>query len=309
MVTGGAGFIGSNLCEKLVKDPNNFVMCLDNWYTGRFDNIKHLKDLPNFTVITKNIINPFEYSDLNVDEIYNAACPASPPAYQKDPIYTTLTCVVGMYNILELAQRSKAKVLQFSTSEVYGNPSVHPQSESYFGNVNTTGIRSCYDEGKRCAESLCFDYMREYDVDVRVARIFNTYGPKMDKNDGRVVSNFINQALSGNPITIYGTGDQTRSFCYVSDTVDALIRLMNLEINPKSPVNIGNPDEFTIMELAHLVQDKIGLTSTDYKPLPQDDPIVRRPDITKAKSLLDWEPKVHLLNGLDATINYFKEEK
>lgn len=307
LVTGGAGFLGSNLCKKLLEDKNNFVYCLDNLYTGRLENIKELLDNKNFDFIHLDIRDS-SINNLVVNEIYNAACPASPPAYQKDPIFTIETSFIGTKNMLELARKNNAKLLQFSTSEIYGNPLVHPQKEDYFGNVNPIGIRSCYDEGKRIAETLCFDYYRKYKTKIKIVRIFNTYGPNMDKNDGRVVSNFINQALNNEDITIYGDGSQTRSFCYVDDLIDVIIKFMAKD-NMTGPINIGNSREFTIQELADLVLDKIDTKSKlIYKDLPQDDPIMRRPDLTIARTKLYWWPKVSLEDGLQRTIEYFKKE-
>ena len=304
LVTGGAGFLGSNLCERLVKDPANHVYCLDNLQTGRTENIRELMGLPNFEFIRHDIVEPI---DLEVDQIYNAACPASPPAYQADPVHTLKTSVFGMLNMLELARKHNATVLQFSTSEVYGDAQVHPQPETYWGNVNPDGIRSCYDEGKRAAETLCFDYHREYGVKIKVIRIFNTYGPKMDPNDGRVISNFVNQALRGEDLTVYGDGKQTRSFCYVDDLIEGIHRMMNSADDITGPVNLGNPGEFTMLELAEEVLRQTGSGSKlVHKELPKDDPKQRRPDITKAKELLGWEPKVPLREGLANTIEYYR---
>ncbi len=302
LVTGGAGFIGSHLCERLLSMGNE-VICLDNFFTGRKENIVKLLDNPYFEVLRHDIINPI---DVEVDRIYNLACPASPVHYQFNPIRTVQTNVVGATNVLELAKRIKARVLQASTSEVYGDPTVHPQVESYWGNVNPIGIRSCYDEGKRCAETLFFDYHRQSGVDIRVIRIFNTYGPNMLENDGRVVSNFIVQALSDKDITIYGDGSQTRSFCFVSDLVTAMIKMMECE-DFTGPVNLGNPRELTIKEIAELIVDLTGSRSKlVYKPLPKDDPTRRKPDITLAKQKLSWEPQVMLEEGLKSTIEYFR---
>ena len=304
LVTGGAGFLGSNLCARLVEEPENQVIALDNLFTGRKENIQELMDLPNFTFIEHDITQTI---DISVDQIYNAACPASPPAYQKSPVGTTKTCVLGILNMLELAKKNNAKLLQFSTSEVYGEPQIHPQVETYRGNVNPIGIRSCYDEGKRCAESLCFDYHREFGVKIKVVRIFNTYGPKMDPNDGRVVSNFIVQALQGKELTVYGDGSQTRSFCYVDDLIEGIYRMMN-ESNEgfMGPVNLGNPGEFTVLELAEKV---VAMTRSSSRivrcPLPEDDPTQRKPEISLAKKELDWEPKIALDEGLSRTITYF----
>ena len=305
LVTGGAGFLGSNLCERLTKDPENFIYCLDNLQTGRKENIRALLDKPNFRFIEHDIVEPIE---LEVDQIYNAACPASPPAYQADPVHTLKTSVLGILNMLELAKKHNATVLQFSTSEVYGDAQVHPQPETYWGNVNPDGIRSCYDEGKRAAETLCFDYHRQYGVKIKVIRIFNTYGPKMDPDDGRVISNFVNQALRGEDLTVYGDGKQTRSFCYVDDLIEGIYRMMNSPEDVTGPVNLGNPGEFTMLELAEEVLGKIGSGSKlVFRELPKDDPKQRRPDITRAKQLLGWEPKVPLREGLGKTIAYYRE--
>ena len=305
MITGGAGFVGSNLCKRLL-DEGNHVLCVDNLYTGRLVNIQEMMDNLNFRFINHNIIEPLDIDGL--DEIYNLACPASPPHYQKSPTYTTKTCVLGMINMLELATKNNAKIMQFSTSEVYGDPHVHPQVETYRGNVNPIGIRSCYDEGKRVAESLCFDYNREFGTRIKVIRIFNTYGPNMDPEDGRVVSNFIIQALKGQDIMIYGDGSQTRSFCYVDDLVEGIIRMMATEDDFLGPVNLGNPGEFTIKELAEIVLDMIGGNSQIvYKDLPKDDPTQRKPDISVAKQHLNrWEPEILLREGLKPTVEYFK---
>ena len=306
LVAGGAGFIGTNLCRRLVKDKNNFIICLDNLITGNINNIHDLIKLDNFKFINEDITNKI---NIPVDEIYNAACAASPPAYQSNPIHTTMSCVLGTKSLLDLAVKYNSKVVHFSTSEVYGNPLVHPQIETYNGNVNPIGIRACYDEGKRCSETLCFDYNRVYSLDVKVIRIFNTYGPYMDKNDGRVISNFINQALKNKDITIYGTGEQTRSFQYIDDLVDGIITCMQLDNkNFCGPLNLGNPTEFTIKELADIVLDKIECTSSIiYTDLPQDDPVKRKPNIELATSVLNgWKPKVKLNDGLDKTIEYFR---
>jgi len=302
LVTGGAGFIGSHLCERLLNEGND-VVCLDNYFTGNKRNIVHLMDNPYFEVIRHDVTHPFF---IEVDEIYNLACPASPIHYQYNPIKTIKTSVMGAINMLGLAKRIKAKILQASTSEVYGDPLIHPQVEDYWGNVNPIGIRSCYDEGKRCAESLFFNYNRQNDVDIKVIRIFNTYGPRMHPQDGRVVSNFIVQALKGEDITIFGDGKQTRSFQYVDDLVEGAIRMMNT-IDFSGPVNIGNPNEFTMLELA---QEVIRITNSKskliYLPLPADDPTQRQPDISLAKKELDnWEPKIQLADGLKKTIDYF----
>ncbi len=303
LITGGAGFIGSHLCEKLIND-NNDVICLDNFFTGSKDNIRHLIGNNKFELVRHDVIN--EYL-AEVDQIYNLACPASPIHYQYNPIKTIKTSVMGIINMLGLAKRCKARILQASTSEVYGDPKIHPQVESYWGNVNPIGIRSCYDEGKRCAETLMMDYYRQNQVDIRIARIFNTYGPRMAVNDGRVVSNFIVQALKNEPITVYGDGSQTRAFCYVSDMVDALIKMMNNENNFIGPVNLGNPLEFSILDFAKLI---IKLTNSKskivFEPLPSDDPVQREPNISLAKEKLNWEPKIDIEEGLRSTIEYFK---
>ena len=303
LVTGGAGFIGSHLCEKLLNE-SNYVICLDNFFTGSKDNIAHLLSNENFELVTHDIINEY-YND--VDQVYNLACPASPPHYQYNAIKTIKTSILGVTNMLGLAKRCKARILQASTSEVYGDPKVHPQTEDYWGNVNPIGVRSCYDEGKRCAETLMMDYHRQNNVDIRIVRIFNTYGPHMAENDGRVVSNFIIQALKNEDITIYGDGSQTRSFCYVSDLVEAMVRMMNNSNNFIGPVNLGNPSERTILDFAKFI---IKLTNSNskiiYKPLPSDDPVQRKPDITLAKKELNWEPLVDIENGLLSTIKYFE---
>jgi UDP-glucuronate decarboxylase len=304
MVTGGAGFLGSHLCERLL-DEGHDVLCVDNFFTGRKENVAHLVGHPAFELMRHDITFPLY---VEVDEIYNFACPASPIHYQYDPVQTTKTSVHGAINMLGLAKRTGAKILQASTSEVYGDPEVHPQTESYWGRVNPTGIRSCYDEGKRCAETLFFDYHRQHGVRIKVARIFNTYGPRMQANDGRVVSNFIVQALMGEDITIYGDGMQTRSFCYVDDLIDALIRLMATDDAFTGPVNVGNPGEFTMRDLAAGVLQLTGSKSTlVFKPLPADDPKQRRPDITLARQMLRWEPTVQLADGLERTISYFRD--
>ncbi len=304
MVTGGAGFLGSHLCERLVGEGHE-VLCVDNYFTGRRANVAHLLGQPNFELMRHDVTMPLV---IEVDEIYNLACPASPVHYQYDPVQTIKTCVHGAINMLGLAKRTGAKILQASTSEVYGNPNVHPQVEEYWGNVNPIGIRSCYDEGKRCAETLFFDYHRQHDVNIRVMRIFNTYGPNMHPEDGRVVSNFIMQALQGEPITIYGDGSQTRSFCFVSDMINGMYALMNAPDGTSGPINIGNPDEFTIRALAEKVVAMTGSRSEIvYHDLPQDDPLQRRPDISRAKEQLDWEPKVALDEGLEKTIEYFRQ--
>lgn len=302
LVTGGAGFIGSHLCEKLIEKGYE-VLCVDNFFTGARANVSHLLDNKKFELLRHDVTFPLF---VEVDQIYNLACPASPVHYQFDPVQTTKTSVHGAINMLGLAKRTKARILQASTSEVYGDPSVHPQEESYWGNVNPIGPRSCYDEGKRCAETLFFDYHRQHALDIKVARIFNTYGPRMHPNDGRVVSNFIVQALKGEDITLYGDGEQTRSFCYVDDLVDGLIRLMESRDDVTGPINLGNPGEFTIRELAEHVLDLTGSGSKLVnKPLPQDDPRQRQPDITRAKTQLNWGPTVQLREGLDKTIAYF----
>ena len=303
VVSGGAGFLGSHLCDRLLKDGYD-VICVDNFFTGTRQNITHLLDNPCFEVIRHDICEPLR---VEVDEIYNLACPASPPHYQHNPIYTTKTSVLGTMNMLGLAKRLNARFFQASTSEVYGDPEVHPQPESYWGHVNPNGTRSCYDEGKRCAESLCFDYHRQHDVDIKVARIFNTYGPRMHPNDGRVVSNFIIQALRNEPITIYGDGSQTRSFCYVDDLIEVFIRLTKTEKGFNGPVNTGNPGEFTIKQLAEKIIEITGSKSElKYMPLPQDDPKQRQPDIGLAKEKLGWEPEIELEQGLNRTIDFFK---
>lgn len=304
MVTGGAGFIGSHLCKKLL-NLGNEVICVDNFYTGSKKNIGHLLNNPYFEAIRHDVCFPLY---VEVDEIYNLACPASPVHYQHDPVQTTKTSVHGAINMLGLAKRVKAKIFQASTSEVYGDPSVHPQTEDYWGNVNPIGPRSCYDEGKRCAETLFFDYFRQHDLNIKVSRIFNTYGPNMHPNDGRVVSNFIVQALNGDDITIYGDGSQTRSFCYVNDMVDAFVRFMNTEKGFTGPMNLGNPNEFTMLELAELTLDLTNSKSkTIHQELPKDDPKQRRPDISLAMDKLNWEPKVQLKEGLKKTIEYFDD--
>ncbi len=301
LVTGGAGFLGSHLCRDL-HSQGHHIICLDNLFTGNLDNIKDLENSDRFQFINHNVIEPI---DLEIDEIYNLACPASPIHYQADPIFTMKTSVWGAYNMLELAKKNKAKILQTSTSEVYGDPEVHPQPESYKGSVNPIGIRACYDEGKRTAETLFFDYQRKYNLDIKVVRIFNTYGPNMHPQDGRVVSNFIVQALKGEDITIYGDGSQTRSFCYVQDLVDVIISMMNS--SEPGPVNIGNPGEFTIKELAEIVLEMTKSSSQlTFHDLPSDDPKVRRPNIALAKEKLNWEPKVDLKSGLSKTIKYFQ---
>ena len=308
LITGGAGFIGSHLCTRLLKEGNK-VICVDNLYTGQMRNIDPLMKNPKFTFINHDIIKPLEITE-KIDIIYNCACPASPPHYQERPIFTSDTCYFGMRNMLELAKINNAKILQCSTSEVYGNPLEHPQTETYWGNVNPNGIRSCYDEGKRIAECLCMNYNREYGVDVKIIRIFNTYGPNMCADDGRVVTNFINQALNNEDITIFGDGSQTRSFQYVDDLIEGMIRVMNTDNTFHGPINLGNPHEFTIKELAEIILKMIPTKSKlIYKDLPSDDPIKRKPDITLAKNKLEWEPKIQLKQGLNATIEYFRQLK
>lgn len=302
LVTGGAGFIGSHLCERLLNDGNK-VICLDNMFTGTYDNISSFFNNPNFEFVNANVINPLQ---LDVDMIYNLACPASPIHYQYDPIMTTKTSMLGAINVLELARRVNARVLQASTSEIYGDPMVHPQPEEYRGNVSTIGPRACYDEGKRVAETLFFDYKRQYGVDIRVIRIFNTYGPRMLEKDGRVVSNFIVQALYNKDITIYGEGLQTRSFCYVDDLITGMIKMMKQD-KFSGPINLGNPCEMTILELAHMIINKTHSSSNlIFKDLPKDDPSKRRPDISLAKEMLKWEPYINISEGLDKTIEYFR---
>ena len=303
LITGGAGFLGSHLCDALIEKGHD-ILCVDNFFTGNKSNISHLLTNPNFTLIRHDVTFPLY---VEVDQIYNLACPASPIHYQFDPVQTTKTSVHGAINMLGLAKRLKARILQASTSEVYGDPEIHPQTEEYWGRVNPIGIRSCYDEGKRCAETLFFDYWRQHKLEIKVMRIFNTYGPRMHPNDGRVVSNFIVQALNNKPITIYGDGSQTRSFCYVDDLITGMIKLMESHKSITGPINIGNPSEFTMIELAELV---IKLTSSrsklKFKPLPEDDPKQRQPNISLAKSKLNWSPKVSLEEGLNKTIIYFK---
>jgi len=306
LVTGGAGFLGSHVCDRLVADGCD-VLCADNFFSGTKDNIAHLIGNPRFELLRHDVTFPLY---VEVDEIYNLACPASPIHYQSDPVQTTKTSVHGAINMLGLAKRTKAKILQASTSEVYGDPTVHPQTEDYWGHVNPIGLRSCYDEGKRCAETLFFDYRRQYKLRIKVARIFNTYGPRMHPNDGRVVSNFIEQALKGAPITVYGDGKQTRSFCYVDDLIEAFVRLMATPDDFTGPVNLGNPEEFTILELAQKVIANAGSRSEIvFKPLPSDDPKQRQPDISLAKQMLQWEPVVALNEGLRRTISYFGAER
>ncbi len=306
LVTGGAGFLGSHLCELLIKKGNE-VICLDNLFTGNLKNISHLEKNPNFRFIEHDIIEPIYFDDIKIDQIYNLACPASPIHYQFNPVRTVKANTIGVINVLGIAKKHGARVLQASTSEIYGDPLEHPQKESYRGNVNTIGERACYDEGKRVAETLFFDYHREHGLDIRVARIFNTYGPRMYEFDGRVVSNFIVQALKGSPITIYGNGKQTRSFCYVDDLISGLYKLMN-KSNFTGPVNIGNPGEFTMIELARMVIEMTGSKSKIiHKELPQDDPKKRKPDISLAKKELKWEPKIKIRTGLEKTIEYFSK--
>ena len=310
LITGGAGFIGSNLCARLLKDPRNKIICLDNLYTGKMRNIKPMMDNPNFRFINHDITQPLDILE-KIDMIYNLACPASPPYYQKEPFLTINTCFHGITNMLNLAKKNNCKLLQSSTSEVYGNPLEHPQKESYWGNVHTTGVRSCYDEGKRAAETLCYLYWTKYNLDIKIIRIFNTYGPNMDKDDGRVVTNFINQALYDQNLTIYGDGNQTRSFQYVDDLIEGMIKVMNTDKSFHGPVNLGNPNEFTVKQLANLVVFLIKDTKSKvvFEDLPQDDPVKRKPDITLAKTTLNWEPKVQLREGLLKTIEYFKQLK
>jgi UDP-glucuronate decarboxylase len=304
LVTGGAGFLGSHLCSRLINEGHE-VIAVDNFYTGNKTNIIHLLNNPRFELIRHDVTFPLY---LEVDEIYNLACPASPIHYQHDPVQTTKTSVHGAINMLGLAKRLKAKILQASTSEVYGDPTIHPQKEDYWGNVNPIGIRSCYDEGKRCAETLFFDYWRQHQLRIKVARIFNTYGPHMHPNDGRVVSNFIVQAIKDKPLTIYGDGKQTRSFCYVDDLIDGLIKLMNSSEDITGPINLGNPNEFSMIELANLVIEFTNSKSKiNFYPLPEDDPKQRQPFIEVAKKELSWEPKIELRDGLKTTIEYFKE--
>jgi UDP-glucuronate decarboxylase len=304
LVAGGAGFLGNHLCERLLAEGER-VICVDNLQTGALDNLRRFARDSRFEFLDADVCDPLPAS-LRADRVYNLACPASPPLYQADPVHTMMTSVVGTRNLLDVAQRSGGRFVQASTSEVYGDPEEHPQRESYRGSVNPIGIRACYDEGKRAGETLCFDYLRSFDVDVRVARIFNTYGPRMRPDDGRIVSNLIVQALAGDALTIYGGGEQTRSFCYVDDLVDGLIRLMRIDPNPRAPVNLGNPEEYTINALAELVLD---LTQSPsplvYRPLPQDDPQCRRPDISRAAEVLGWRPRIPVRQGLAATIAWF----
>lgn len=304
LITGGAGFLGSHLCDRLLKDGND-ILCVDNFFTGSKTNIAHLIGNPFFEMMRHDVTFPLY---VEVDEIYNLACPASPIHYQFDPVQTTKTSVHGAINMLGLAKRVKARIFQASTSEVYGDPEVHPQQESYWGRVNPIGLRACYDEGKRCAETLFFDYHRQHNLDIKVVRIFNTYGPRMHPNDGRVVSNFIVQALKGEDITIFGDGQQTRSFCYVDDLIEGIVRMMNTERGFTGPINMGNPVEFTMLELAEKVLQLVGGKSKlTFHPLPQDDPKQRQPDITLTKSKLDWTPKIQLGDGLKETVAYFKK--
>jgi UDP-glucuronate decarboxylase len=303
LVTGGAGFLGSHLCERLLNDGFD-VLCVDNFFTGNKDNIAHLLGEPHFELMRHDVTFPLY---VEVEQIYNLACPASPIHYQYDPVQTTKTSVHGAINMLGLAKRLGARILQASTSEVYGDPEVHPQTEDYWGHVNPIGVRSCYDEGKRCAETLFFDYRRQHDLSIKVMRIFNTYGPRMHVDDGRVVSNFVVQALRGEPLTIFGDGQQTRSFCYVDDMVDAMVRFMDTPPSFTGPINVGNPNEFTILELATLVLELTGSRSELlFKDLPEDDPRQRQPDITIARRELDWEPSVQLVTGLESTVAYFR---
>jgi UDP-glucuronate decarboxylase len=304
LITGGVGFIGSHLCERLLNDGND-VLCVDNYFTGTKSNIVHLLDNHQFELMRHDVTFPLY---VEVDQIYNMACPASPVHYQYDPVQTTKTSVHGAINMLGLAKRVNARIFQASTSEVYGDPTQHPQQESYWGNVNPIGPRSCYDEGKRCAETLFFDYFRQHNLDIKVGRIFNTYGPRMRPDDGRVISNFIVQALTEKDITVYGKGDQTRSFCYVDELVEGILRLMTTEKGVTGPMNLGNPIEYTILEIAEIVIDQIGSKSKIiFEPLPEDDPKQRQPDISFAKSELNWEPKTQLKEGLDKTIQYFDQ--
>ncbi|MEG6549412.1 UDP-glucuronic acid decarboxylase family protein [Desulfocurvibacter africanus] len=304
LITGGSGFLGSHLCERLLSEGHE-VVCVDNFFCSSKSNIAHLLGNPYFELIRHDVTFPLY---IEVDEIYNLACPASPIHYQTDPVQTTKTSVHGAINMLGLAKRTRAKIFQASTSEVYGDPKIHPQEESYWGNVNPIGRRACYDEGKRCAETLFFDYHRQHKLRIKVARIFNTYGPRMHPNDGRVVSNFIVQALKGEPLTVYGDGSQTRSFCFVSDLIEAFVRFMNTPDEVTGPVNLGNPGEFTILELAEQVIRMTGSKSKiDFRPLPTDDPTQRKPNITKAREILGWEPKIPLHDGLARTIVYFEE--
>ncbi|HAR40449.1 MAG TPA: NAD-dependent dehydratase [Coprothermobacter sp.] len=304
LVTGGAGFIGSHLCERLLNEGNE-VFCMDNLETGSIRNIETFKENPLFHFIQQDVIDPI---DIDVDQIFNFACPASPPRYQKDPVHTLKTSVLGALNLLELATNTGAMIMQASTSEVYGDPTISPQPETYWGNVNPIGIRSCYDEGKRCAETLFFDYGRQFGTKIKVVRIFNTYGPRMNPEDGRVVSNFIVQALKNEPLTVYGDGSQTRSFCYIDDLIEGILKVMQTDDSFTGPVNLGNPGEFTVLELARLVLELTSSKSEiQFRPLPQDDPKRRKPDITLARRTLGWEPTVKLEEGLIRTIQYFRE--
>ena len=304
LVTGGSGFIGSHLCDRLISEGND-VLCVDNFYSSTRENVAHLLNHPRFELLRHDITFPLY---VEVDEIYHLACPASPVHYQRDPVQTTKTAVHGSINMLGLAKRTGAKVLLTSTSEVYGDPLVHPQSEDYWGNVNPIGPRACYDEGKRAAETLFFDYWRQHNLEIKVVRLFNTYGPRMHPQDGRVVSNFVMSALTGSPITLYGDGSQTRSFCYVDDLIDGLVAMMKTDASTTGPINLGNSGEFTVKELAEIIVKKISTTSPmEIRPLPQDDPVRRQPDITRAKQQLGWEPTIPLDQGLDKTIAYFKE--
>jgi len=309
LITGGAGFIGTNLCIRLLKEGHK-VICIDNLYTGQMRNLEPLFSNENFKFINHNIIEPLKIEE-KLDEIYNLACPASPSHYQKDPLFTINTCYIGMTNMLELAKKNKCKILQASTSEIYGDPLEHPQKETYWGHVNCFGIRSCYDEGKRSAETLCYNYINQFNVDVKIIRIFNTYGPWMDKNDGRVITNFINQSLYNKDITIYGDGSQTRSFQYIDDLIEAMLRIMKMDNSFHGPINFGNPHEFTIKELAEITLklNKDSKSKIVYVDLPKDDPCKRKPDICLANKILNWEPKIQLREGLKKTFNYFKEIK
>ena len=309
LITGGSGFIGSNLCKKLIQDKKNFIICLDNNFTGSIDNIKELINNPRFQFIEHDIIEPIKINK-KIDEIYNLACPASPDKYQgKNAIYTTKTCVIGAINMLELARKNNAKILQSSTSEIYGDSLKHPQKETYFGNVNPIGPRACSDDVKKCRKSIFFDYKRIYNINIKIVRLFNTYGPNMEINDGRVISNFICQAINAKNLTVYGDGNQTRSFCYIDDLIDGLIKMMNSKKNFSGPINIGNPTEYTINEIAKIIKNKINnKLNIIYKPLPKDDPHKRRPDITVAMKNLNWQPKISLNDGLDKTISYFKNK-
>ncbi len=302
LVTGGAGFIGSHLCERLLNDGYD-VLCVDNYYSSSRQNIDHLRSHPRFEVLRHDVTFPLF---VEVDEIYHLACPASPIHYQRDPVQTTKTAVHGSINMLGLAKRTGARILQASTSEVYGDPLVHPQTEEYWGNVNPIGPRACYDEGKRAAETLFFDYYRQHSLRIKVVRIFNTYGPRMHPDDGRVVSNFIVSALQGKPLTMYGSGEQTRSFCYVDDLVDGFVAMMASDDDVTGPINLGNPGEFTMLELAHEVQRQVADTGVTWHPLPENDPTRRQPDITKAREILGWEPRVQLAEGLASTVAYFR---